>query len=1038
MYASGSRLISGSGGDLDSRNSVRSTWSSIVDVLAKGYPDGLPTASILNTNAGIKVTSQSQFFLAADQTASLSDIDSINSNFSLVSEIITNGNSEFPTLLAKSSNKGYNATSPYNILGDLQITSSIGASNTELNQISSSFGTLLGIFANGTGSYVYKPNTIDGIKVTDISPITSAIPATNYITSSVSSSFETIINIVKNGLVSIPKVVSNASSSILVSDEIQFTTGESSSLATVNLVSSSFSIVYNIIANGTGSSILNMPENEQVEFIVENVNSSSFNFDGFGTNPTLTLFRGNTYKFHVNAKDTKGPLNYPFWIRTKPVSGIEDTYDYNIGVVNNGDSVGNITFTVPYNAPNTLYYVAENSDSMIGVFNIVNATSTPIDLIQSTLTYPKLVQSSSLPSENVDKINAYDQLINNIPLIQAETIAFASSSWSSVYYNQATCSRDVEYIVRGVAKDLLYGGNEESIRSGIYYYLYPSQATVGAEKTATLAAVKYATELSLNLIKNVTLQNPNSERESVAQCIVDNRDFVQTETIAYLSSSWSGGDGFVYNEAKCKRDVGYILDAVATDLKYGGNERSIEAARYYYLYPSPATVAGIPSSAKQLEPTLNGVRYAAGVVLNLIQNNQFSLPTSASQATADLLRANKELIQNETIQYIGVAYPQLTYNTAKCRRDVGYIIDAVATDLLYGGNERSVTAGKNYYNYPSIATSIQKKETSGAIRYTKIISDYVVQNIVLDTPRIVNNDEKGIKVTAYNNVTSSINGTQTEYSLISSSFGIAEGIIKKGLESIPAVLAKNTNQNWTINNPLNVTTLKQITSSYSTPIEVEIIADGFDVVTSIIGNSGVEPTIIKSQANAIKVTNIVQTLGTLVSGSVLTELSASIGQVGKIIANGTSSLQTITKNTSNNTKVTQTSLVGGTPATGAESASISSSIGTIIDIITNGLDVLPTLVENTNDSIKVSGILETTTSGSLEDVNFVSHSLSIVTQIIETGNTELFNKQSYVSPANSTLVYNTLKDNIPFILAESIAYLSSSWAGFVYDETLCK
>ena len=36
MYASGSRLISGSGGNIAARDSVRGTWSCVVDVLNKG------------------------------------------------------------------------------------------------------------------------------------------------------------------------------------------------------------------------------------------------------------------------------------------------------------------------------------------------------------------------------------------------------------------------------------------------------------------------------------------------------------------------------------------------------------------------------------------------------------------------------------------------------------------------------------------------------------------------------------------------------------------------------------------------------------------------------------------------------------------------------------------------------------------------------------------------------------------------------------------------------------------------------------------
>jgi hypothetical protein len=1043
MYASGSRLISGSGGNTDARDRVRASYSVIVDVLNKGLEEGLPSITKLNTDEGIKVTSASQYFTSAEKSAPQFISDEISAEFKLVSAIVETGTANYPTLLARSSNKGYGFESPYNILGANQITSSISASVNDLNHISQSYGVILGIFANGTGSYTFKSNTEDNIQVTNNSIVSPVITASDYVTGSVSSSFETIISILRSGVSAIPKVVSNNSASIKVTDFEQFTTGESSSLATINSISSSFSIVYNIIENGTGSAILDVPVNHKTSFVVTNTNSSSYNFEGLGENPTLTLFRGFTYKFYVSASEAVGGVNYPFWIRTKKVSGIDNLYDYGSGVVNNGDSVGNITFTVPYDAPNKLYYVSSKNENLAGEFSVVNSSVTPTDLIAKTLTYPPLVSGSTIASEDVNILNAYDQLIGNKAFIQEETIAFISSSWSGFSYDQTKCKRDVGYIIDAVANDLLYGGNDKSITAGRYYYEYPSNATT-SELAPTLTAVKYASGLAQTVVGNIQLVDPSNEKDSISQCIVDNREFVQSETIAFLSSSWSGGDGFYYNEEKCKRDVGYILDAVATDLKYGGNERSIQAGYFYYKYPSAATVAGVPSSTNQLEQTLTGIRYAAGVVKGLIYGNTFVTASQSTQAAVDLLRKNKVLIQNETIQFINVAYPQLKYNTAKCRRDVGYIVDAIITDLLYGGNERSATAGHNYYNYPSIATSTQKKETSGGIRYSKIISDYIVQNIILDTPKIVNNDEKGIKVTEYNNVTSSFSGTDAESYLISSSFNIVEGIIKRGVEAIPSILAKSTNTNWGINNPLNVTNNTQFINEYVTPNEVDRIDTGFNIVTSIIaGGLAAEPVFTSSLNGLIKVTNNIQTTGSGATNSETASISSSFGYIEDIIINGTGSIQSFVLNTDDNIKVTSTSLVSGTPATIYQFDFVSSSMGTIVDIITNGLNVIPSLIDNTQNNISVSGTSQYTNllSANPEDITFISQSISIVTNIIEYGegvSPAYVGYTTSTSDANTLAAYDILTNNIQFIQDETIAYLSSSWSGFEYDESLCR
>jgi hypothetical protein len=1047
MYASGSRFISGSGGNIAARDSVRRSWSVVVDVLNKGLEDGLPEITTLNTAEGIRATSLLQYpqlYLSGseiDLTPTLQNVEEVQSDFKLVSAIVESGTSDFPTLLARSSNKGYGFDSPYNILGADQITSSLASASSEtLTDISESFGALLGIFANGTGSFNFVPNTKNAIKVTELEPTPISMGVSNSITGSVSSSFQTVISIINSGVSAVTRITSSNEGAIKVSDLEQFTTGISSSLETINKVSASFSIIYNILDKGTGSVRLPIPEDHITNYTITNNGSSSYQWEGVGANPTITLYRGETYKLYISASNVFGGINYPFFIRTQPLSGISEKFDYDKGVINNGDSIGNITFTVPYDAPNELYYVAQNTNAMSGKFHIINNSATPFDLIQNTLTYPQTIIGSATASNNIDILNAYELLTENKSFIEEETIQFVSSSWSDFEYDEATCRRDIGFLIDAVSNDILFGGNDNSITAGRFYYEYPSTATT-TQKDPTKTAVKYVAGMAEKLLKDVTFVEPTNERDVVATAIKANREFIQNETITFLSSSWSN---FYYNEAKCKRDVGYILDAVATDILYGGNERSVQAGQFYYLYPSLAIVDGDGDSEGQLGQTLDGIRFAAGNTINIVAGIPHETASLEIRESYRLLRENKQLIQNETIQFINVAYPQLKYNQDKCKRDVGYIIDAISTDLLYGGIERSVIAGKYYYEYPSQATRTQKVETSGGIRYAKIISDFIVQNTILETPRIITNDERLLKVTDLTNITSSFSGTITEQNSISSSFAIIEGIIKRGTAAVPSIIAQNSDLNWGIGTPLSVTGENQITNSFVSPIEVEKLGSGFDTVVSILQNNGVEPILTSSLDEQIKVTNNEQITGSVVNVFALTSsISASFGYVVEIISGGVSKIDTIVSNTSASIKVTSTpQFTSGVVGTNAQTASIGSSFGSIINVIVSGTMVLPTLVQNTNENRKVTTtpqFISASYSGSLEDIAFVSQSISKVTQIVETGNLDLFGKTNYsASIATKVGVYEILKQNIPFIQNETIAYLSSSWAGFEYDEVKCK
>jgi hypothetical protein len=104
-------------------------------------------------------------------------------------------------------------------------------------------------------------------------------------------------------------------------------------------------------------------------YTVTNSGSSSYTIGGATGNPTLTLTRGSTYYFTVSVS------GHPFWIKTS--LGIGTGNAYSSGVTNNGAESGTVTFTVPNDAPNTLYYNCQYHTVMAGIINVVSASVTP-------------------------------------------------------------------------------------------------------------------------------------------------------------------------------------------------------------------------------------------------------------------------------------------------------------------------------------------------------------------------------------------------------------------------------------------------------------------------------------------------------------------------------------------------------------------------------------------------------------------------------------------------------------------------------------
>ena len=108
-------------------------------------------------------------------------------------------------------------------------------------------------------------------------------------------------------------------------------------------------------------------------------NQYLFTPNGLTRNPTLTLYRGKTYTFNITS-----PGN-PFSFKTDRTPGTLNRYTPE---TLNGNAVenGTITFTIPFNAPDILYYVSETDIELGGVIHVLSAAeNTYIDVEKELL-----------------------------------------------------------------------------------------------------------------------------------------------------------------------------------------------------------------------------------------------------------------------------------------------------------------------------------------------------------------------------------------------------------------------------------------------------------------------------------------------------------------------------------------------------------------------------------------------------------------------------------------------------------------------------
>ena len=216
--------------------------------------------------------------------------------------------------------------------------------------------------------------------------------------------------------------------------------------------------------------------------------------------------------------------------------------------------------------------------------------------------------------------------------------------------------------------------------------------------------------------------------------LLANKEFIKQETIAYLAEIYPD---FEYNTTTCARDVGYILDAVAYDLTYGGNVRSRAAGITYYQQGNPSAALVIGQQKIETIDAINFATTVAHTSVNDYSGNstpQLALPYRGSNlnGVARIL-ANKEFVKEDVIAYLFNTYGSgYIYNATTCRRDVGLILDAIAYDLEYGGNVKTLYAAYRYYigtTSANVVLNDQLAETVAALKHAKNIVKLIVLNL---------------------------------------------------------------------------------------------------------------------------------------------------------------------------------------------------------------------------------------------------------------------------------------------------------------------
>ena len=705
---------------------------------------------------------------------------------------------------------------------------------------------------------------------------------------------------------------------------------------------------------------------------------------------------------------------------------------------------------------------------------------------------PEIVRPRQYVDFDQGILNAKKLLDKNRLFIQAETVAFVDSIWPSKFsYDPAKCSRDTGLIVDAIAQDLLFDGVSQSTFAGLQYW-NQGMTVIPGEQTTTTNAVKHLRELAKKVVLNQpvgylyqnTVTQVTSATTSTAiisreiekdfNVIIDllengtdgitdkivpnglnartdtsvtiayellqqNKEFLQHEVVAWVEANAN----LEYDQVKCERDTGFIVDAIAFDLMYPTENDSQSTFAGLQYWSQDEYVDDIEN---EITTTTNAIIYLSSIAQKVIVNNTNTVAryqTEVVQVTSEtpgtpteaalvgqkfgeildilengvvgssdkivpngrpsintatinaynLLLANKEYLVEEVIAYVeDTKAEEFEYDETLCRRDVGYMIDSVAFDLLHGGNKQSIQSGVYYYDHNADQTVIVGEIPATTAAYNRI------KEIL---PSILS----GVKITPSEGNTE----PQVTYMLPSNRQQIQKAIAK--VDKIINI----------INNGPGV-------AGEKTPISLEgdndpFVDRAFDL---LIANR-----------NFIK-KEIVSFINQNFTGFVydkelcFRDVGFMVDSVSFDILYGGNKQAVQSGVYYYGYESDESAIEGEIPQTAAAYNFIERLVG---DIITGNE------VEALNQT-KVLQVISTFT-GTISEVQQVRDSVNLINRIIEKGPSQAGAKEPIsLERSTSTSVINAailLNQNRDFIKAETIAFINNTYnTGFLYDKSKCR
>ena len=321
------------------------------------------------------------------------------------------------------------------------------------------------------------------------------------------------------------------------------------------------------------------------------------------------------------------------------------------------------------------------------------------------------------------------------------------------------CYRDIGYFVDALVSDLKTGGNLRSIKVGETYRTGNSINFIDGEVDETIATYEYAKNVAIASMRNftVTLSGINTENGSstvnvgegntsgliVGMRVIGDKDIIPEDTTikdilndSEILLGVSGSTPRTGNEVNAgQTNTAVVLTFTAPEFLIWSDERISKDLTITKDSNNP--------SCNDIAMKINGLSKAITDIIRGRDNIEEIPPSDLSEINsqvgrgkrldaANLIEANRELIQEEAIERIKRTNPTFRFPNDKddiCKRDIGFLVDALVSDLRIGGNLNTLRIGESYKDGNDIIhITDELEETKEAFEYVGNLAISAMRN----------------------------------------------------------------------------------------------------------------------------------------------------------------------------------------------------------------------------------------------------------------------------------------------------------------------